>query len=527
MMRYMEEDEAVVASLTKSVRRVKIELNHTWNLRLLPVQIGADKMPYVRVAQHWRNNKPLHCPRHTPKSWGGDPERVCPVCELSERLSESGSEAVRDFGYQAKCVLRFRFWCVVFDKEDQRGRIEEMPWNEIINPYEFDMYKTTWEDFKKWQRWATTRRKNASDWGIMDLEAGCNVLATHTTKGVKLDRNDPGPIFDLEGQALDDAIAKVWTRIRKPVIPMPTEKQLVEMSVKFEEDSEGGGRGRSRRSRDEDDDSRGGRFRGRREGDDEGYGRARRSGGDEGAGRGRYRGDDDEEPVRGQRSRYTGEDEDESSPPNNGRRRYAGEDESGTEPATRRGSASAEAEADSTPLPPPRRREQPASARESGERAEADSTPLPPPRRREQPVTPEELDEDQIPGAEYPARNPVPTTRRAPPAEEADNTAVPPPPRRVAAPARDDSKPARASKEPPAEENTVAPPPPRRSAPPATGVSEEEDTAPEERRDPAPPLKEKVEDAPTPVSASAPAPARAVTESMLKNRLGRLTNRGQ
>lgn len=482
LSRYMEEDEQAISSLSKAARRVKIETNHTWNLRILPVEMGPDKMPYVRLAQHWRNNKPLTCPRHTSKAWGGDPDFNCPVCDLSERLNESSNDDIRNLGYQARCVLRFRFWCVVFDKEDARGKIEEMPLDEILNPYEFDMYKTTWEDFKKYQKWATNRRRGnvePSEWGVMDLETGVNLLATHGAKGVRLDRTDPGPIFDLNDPEFDAKIKRIWARLRKPVITVASERQLLEMAVKFEEDAEGGGRRRSTRSRDDDRGSRG---------------RARSSGEDE---------DDDsrgtERLDRGERrSRYSGEDEDE---PRSSRR-------------------AAREEGDDRAAEPP--------ARSRRAEPEGDETPARPPVRRGQAVSETDMAEDQIPGAEVP---PPPSPKRG--------VEIPPPVRRAAAPppAEESAPPApptrRAAAPPPVgedAENAEGPsgPPPRRSqaaGAPTGGVDENEDNVPEEAKDHAPPIKERVEDAPPAVSATAPPPTRQLSD--VKARLAKLTSRGQ
>lgn len=473
LSRYMEEDEQAISTLSKAARRVKIETNHTWNIRFLPVEMGPDKRPYVRLAQHWRNNKPLTCPRHTPKAWGGDPDFNCPVCDVSERLNESSNDDIRNLGYQARCVLRFRFWCVVFDKEDARGKIEEMPLEEILNPYEFDMYKTTWEDFKKYQNWAMNRRRgNAepSEWGIMDLETGVNMLATHGAKGTRLDRTDPGPIFDLNDPDFDAKIKRIWARLRKPVITVASERQLLEMAVKFEEDAEGGGRRRSTRSRDDDRGSRG---------------------------RGRSAGEDEDDDTRGsdRRSRISGEDDDEPR----SRRAVREDDTRGAEPPAR------------------------------SRRAEPEGEEPPPTRRSSQTVTQQDMAEDQIPGAEVPP----------PPSPKRGGIEIPPPVRRAAPqPKAEEPPPApptrRSATPPPAgedAENSEGPsgPPPRRSqagGAPTGGVDENEDNVPEEAKDPAPPLKERVVDeAPPAVSATAPPPTRQLSD--VKARLAKLTSRGQ
>lgn len=524
LMRQLDEDEAVVSSISKTARRVKIEEKHTWNIRLLPVQMGPDKMPYVRLAQHWWNKAPITCPTFTPKGFGGNPDAACPICELSERLNESPSKEIKDLGYSARCVLRFRFWCVVFDIEDARERIDELPMNEVLNPYEFDMYKTTWEDFKKYQKWATTRHKNPSEWGLLDLETGCNLLATHGSKGVRLERLDPSPIFDLNDKNFDNYIAKIWERLRKPSIVIPSEKQLLETAIKIEEYAENGGR----KGRDDDRGSsrrsRGGGFRDRDEDRDRD-----RDGGDEDRG--------------SSRSRYSGEDQDLDEPRS---RRSAREEAAPQEeaPARSRRAAAPPAEEEAAPqeqaesvvpprrtaasAPPPTRRSAPAAQEESPagetqqESAPQEEQAPPPPRRpaasapapaRRQPeaqdrIADQDLDKDSTPDVA-----PAPPTRKV--------AAAGPAPARRAAPA--------AQEEPPAEESAEPQRPPARRAAAAQAeppIGEDEETVAEERKDHAPTVREKVEDAPPAVNAAAPTPKRG-NASDLQSRLARLTEKGK
>ena len=104
-----------------------------------------------------------------------------------------------------------------------------------------------------------------------------------------------------------------------------------------------------------------------------------------------------------------------------------------------------------------------------------------------------------------------------PPRRQASSEQVSEPPPRRQAPAQAD---------PEQEAETPPPPPPRRGggAPLGQGVDENEDNVPEEARDPAPPVKEKVEDAPPQVAATGPAPARSASGDLqLRDRLSRLT----
>ena len=512
----MDKHNQRFAAMSNAARRVKIEQNHTWRLRLLPVQMGPDKEPFIDIAQHWWNKSPITCPKHTGEAWGGNPDFPCPVCEISERLSNSSSEEINSIGYRVRCNLRVRSWCVVFDMEDRRGVVDEMPINEILNPYEFDMFKTVWEQFSKYQKWARSGRRagqEASEYGILDLETGCDLLATQGAKGITLDRCDPGPIFPLDDANYDNYIKKIWSHIRKPHIIIPTEKQLLEVAVKIEEYAERGGVSR-RRGRDDDDDRGRGRGRGRHSDDDD-------DGGFRGRGRSRYGEDnDDDSPSRSRRSFSRGTEDDDAGGAPATARRHAPEPQ--PEPES----------AESATTPPPTRRAAPTSRAAAPERQpEPEQAPE---GQEEAPLSP--------PTRRTAAGQQPPTRRTAPPAEEASVTseemeqdqnpdpAPPPPARRGTRPA---APPSARHTEP--AETDAAPeqqPPARRAAataaPAAAGVDEEEDNVPDEQRDPAPPVRQKVaEDAPPKVAATGPAPRRVGDTSAIRDRLDKLTQKGR
>lgn len=514
---YMEKRNQRFAAMSQTARRIKIELNHTWRFRLLPVEMGPDKEPFVDIAQHWWAKQPITCPRHTAEAWGGSPDANCPVCEIADRLRESNSEEINGIGYKARCNLRVRAWCIVFDQEDAKGDVDDMPMTEILNPYEFDMYKTTWESFAKFQKWALSGRrggKEASELGLLDIESGCDLLATQGAKGVTLDRCDPGPIFPLNDPKFEDYLAKIWSRIHKPQIVIPAEKDLYDVAAKIEECAErggGGGGGGRRRGRDDD----GGRGRGRF---------------DQERGRGGYE-DEANVGARGssRRSRFAeDQDADANVAPARGSSRRApesnGEREEAPAPPTRRRAPEPEAEQEQAAPPAPRRSE--ATQRRAPEPAEAEQQapeePVAPPVRRaaaprrapepEPEVEQEQNQEEQAPAPLAP-----------PPARRGSAPTAPPSARR--APAQDEAQ--------DQQQETPQRPPARRAAapPPAgTGVDEEEDNVPDERREMAPAVRgEKLADeAPPGVSAQAPAPKRSVGDtSDIKARLDKLNSRGR
>ncbi len=516
MAKYMDKHNQRFATMSSQARRVKIEQNHTWRLRLLPVQLGPEKDPFIDIAQHWWNKSPVTCPKHTGQAWGGDPEFPCPVCEISERLSSSSAEEINNIGYKVRCNLRVRAHCLVFEMEDQRGNVDAMPLSEVLNPYEFDMYKTTWERFSKFQKWATSGRRGGvenSEWGILDLESGCDLLATQGAKGITLDRCDPSPIFPLDDPNFDNYIKKIWSHIHNPRIIIPTEKQLLEVAVKIEEFAERGGVGR-RRSRDEDDDrgrGRGGRGR-FNEDDDDGGGNGFR-----GRGRSRFGEDNDNDaPAHGSRRGFSRSSDDSTGDPAPTRRRMPEpetEQPESVAPPTRRSSAGTRAPAPEPETEQPEQQEAAISPPTRRSLTPADPQPArrSAPQTEEATVTREDMSEDQNP-------NPAPP----PPARRGTRPAAPPPARRAA-------------EEPQAEQpesgtEEVPAPSTRRSAtvPAPGGVDEDEDNVTDERRDAAPPVRQRVtEEAPPAVSATAPPARRIGDTSGIKSRLDKLVSKGR
>lgn len=543
-MRAFEEEDRVDSALSKSERRVKIDMNDTWMIRFLPVQMGKEKQFYVRLAQHWWNKSPIYCPRHLPVSWGGDPDFQCPVCAVAERLQESNSEDLRDLGYAARVQLRRKMWCIVYDKEDSRGRVDEQPIEEILNPYSFEMSKTTWQDFKKLQGWAINRRRDntGSDLGLLDLETGCNLLASHTSKGIRLDKHEPGPIFDLKSPEYQDYIDQIFERIRTPNIIIPKENQLIQLALKIEEASEGGTRRRTQRSRRGDDDDRGGRrsFRGQRDEDDadndnDGWrSRKSRSDDDDRGGYRRSRDEQDQEP-RGRRSddaeddrpRRSRQDEDDRdsrrSEAEPASRRRDVDDDDRAEDNGRRGAPSRRPNEDREPeddvrqsdrqTPPGRRTtDGPPSARR-GERDDSrddardeDRGNRRSPRESQRQVDSEELDRDQEPK----------TSRRV-------NAPPPPSARQTANAAGEDNDddgdlgPQRKPTENSSESETAQ----SHKTGGQSSIDEEEDNVPEENKDHAPAQREAVDEAPPEVTATGSA-AKRTSASDLQRRLDRL-----
>lgn len=505
-MSYVEEDRVASSRSSSSDRRVKIEKNSTWSLRFLPVTMGKRGLPYIRIAQHWLNKVPTWCPRHISPDFGGDPEYDCPFCKACDELHDSQSDRVRDAAYRASATQRFRFTVVVFDVEDKRGNIEEVSDAELYVPWNFELYRTSWEKLMSYQKRALTRR-DATEYGIFDLENGLNFLVTNTGKGIDLDKQEPSPIFKLD-EAFDAKVKRVWDNIKEPKFQLPSTKQLERLAEKFTETAL---ESAHRRRRDED-----------------------------------YDDDGDDDTPKSRRRRDTDADDGDDRRERRGRNSREFEDGDDGARSSRRARREPEQEADERPPRSSRResdqdvagREKPRAPRDRGEPQDQSEQQAPPTRRH---VAPEDSGGNEAPSKREPETVKSPPPPRRTPASQADNDGDDDgdlgPQRRTTAP------PATAvTQAPPARREISAPPARKTSAPapaPVTsrggtgvtqeGVDDEEDNAPEEAKDHAPALKDAPEEPPTPVNATAPAPSRVqpgnILDAAMQDRLNRVTRR--
>jgi hypothetical protein len=240
MMQAIEEDSRQTAELFPQARRFVIPNYWTSKIRFIPYPMPPDNQPFVRMARHCYKKAAIYCPQWTPKSWGGNPKYKCPVCDLANRFTENNSSTVKDIGYAARCKVTWLLWCIVLDFQDPRGKILDQSVEEILNPYEFEMTKTTWDLFKAFQKMAETFQKPPSPYLWLDLETGRNFLATGTPKGITLEPCDPAHIFDEiiepDDPNWDKYMATIWAKIHKPSITLPTDRQLMDLAEKIEEE---------------------------------------------------------------------------------------------------------------------------------------------------------------------------------------------------------------------------------------------------------------------------------------------------
>lgn len=197
-----------------------------WLIRFLPAKLGPKGTWFARVAQHWLSMKPIICPRNTSPDFGGDPDADCPCCDVAARLNESPDPDVSKFGFKAFGQPQWLTYCVVFEKD---GTVQNM--REVLLPYEFAHYKSSFEELMAFYK-AGLRRSPDS---VFDYRIGNDFVVTRTGKGMKLDKQDGGPIFDLKEPNFKSYIEKIEAGIKLPKITIPTNDQLYIFSQKIQE----------------------------------------------------------------------------------------------------------------------------------------------------------------------------------------------------------------------------------------------------------------------------------------------------
>ena len=379
ILKRLQGEDAFQQSQARGARRVKLDRGHNWIVRFLPAKMGPDGLWFARIAKHWVNKQPIVCPRNTGADYGGDPEAHCPVCELAAELNDSADKVISKLGYDAKASSQYLTWCVVLEKD---GVAQSMA--EILNPYEFWHYSSTWDELKGF--YVAGGRKHPDS--VLDYENGNDFSVNRTAKGTRLDKLDSLPIFDLKEKKWDEYIKKLETAMKTPKVQIPDARQLDVFAAKLQaaaDRAEGNPDGA-------DEDAPRGRGRGRVADEDD-------------APRGRRPAADvDDEPA--PRSRRSAEPADDEPAP---RRRAVpmSEDDEGHDLGPQRRAPAAEP-VDDEPAPRGRRSAEPADDEPSPRRAAPvdDDEPSPRSRRSDGPAD----DADDAPSAR---RSLEPTARRA------------------------------------------------------------------------------------------------------------------
>lgn len=289
----LESERKYAAQSNKTVR-VKIERGHAWLIRFLPFPQGPGREIFARLAQHWIGGRTVSCKTETSPNFGGDPSYVCPVCETAAACkNEARSDDEANDFYQVEARPQYRCYCLVFKKENDRGKVEEMSDEEMLIPHEFNIPKSSFPALVAKIDRSKTRR-DASPLGLLDLETGSDLWAIRDAKNsLNFDLADDGPIFTLD-DLFEEKLAKVWKQLRQPSVKFLDDDRMAALADMVAERAferaakslserrdDGGGRGRSGGSR--------GRFHESDDGGGRGRGQSRE---DDGGGRGRGRGDD-------------------------------------------------------------------------------------------------------------------------------------------------------------------------------------------------------------------------------------------
>ena len=354
------ESERKYAQTSNQASRLKIERGESRLIRILPYLQPPGHEVFARIGQHWINNRAFACKQHTSPNYGGDPDYECPVCSTASMCkSEAQDDETSDKYYSVQARVTYRCYCLVFKRESAKKVIEVVEGDEMFIPYEFNIPKTSWGALaSKIDRSKT--RKGASDLGLLDLKSGQDLWAIRDSKNsLTFDLSDegPAPAFTLDDH-FEAKIARVVRQINVPTVKFFDDKKMAELAemvaeLEFKAASEiisSSSSGRSRfGSRDSSDDSAG-------------------------RGRGRFARSDDSDREEEPRSRSRHQEEEEEEPRSRSRRQ---EEE---EPTARPARETRFAEAEEAPRPPRKQ-----SSYDLARKALGD-------------------DDDQIPGAEIPAK---------------------------------------------------------------------------------------------------------------------------
>ena len=245
----LDEEQSFIKKRSNDVNRIKIKKGESVKVRFLPAQLGPQKRWYARLAKHWSAMKPITCLKLTHPDYGGDPDCICPVCEVADALNASHSKEVSTAGYKLSATAQWLTYCLLFAKSDG-GPFRNVPEDEIGTVYVYDHYKSTYEELVNFVRNGTTEARPMS---VLDYTLGNDFVASKTGNGTRLDKQDPEAVFDPESPDFEAFIQSIEAQMVTPKIIIPSDEELQEFADKAHElaiksahsGGGGGGRGRS------------------------------------------------------------------------------------------------------------------------------------------------------------------------------------------------------------------------------------------------------------------------------------------
>ena len=215
-------------SIKNEARRVKVDKGHSWVVRFLPVELGAGRRFYGRIAQHWIQRRPIVCPRFTHPDFGGQKDAPCRLCDETERLNRAANRTVSTYGFKCRSNPQWLTYTLVFEKDDGRGNNQVVKGDDRWNPYEFWLNKSIFEYVYSLYRRGLDR---GSQHSILDLVSGNDFLVTMTSRELKIQREDSRPITNPENsEKFQQIVDKIWSNIMLPKIQIPSDDEI-EMAV--------------------------------------------------------------------------------------------------------------------------------------------------------------------------------------------------------------------------------------------------------------------------------------------------------
>jgi len=223
----LREEEKHVDLTKKGERRVKLERGQTWRIRFLPAKLGPRQTWYARISRHWVNMKPIVCPTQTHPDFGGNPDAFCPACEMAKILNDSPDEAVSKFGFKSRANDNWLTYVIVLDRNGMETDV-----NDLLLPWEFNLFINTWEELKGFFRGGYTKTNELS---VLDYRKGNVFSVMKTAKGLRLDKLDQCAIYDDKDPNFEACLMRLEANIKQPKVVIPTLEQLDAFAQKMED----------------------------------------------------------------------------------------------------------------------------------------------------------------------------------------------------------------------------------------------------------------------------------------------------
>lgn len=246
----LDEERGAMASSGRNYRTLKLKPGESALARFLPVQMGAKKTWFARIARHWVNNRPVLCQRQTSPNFNGDPQATCPLCDLEAEFSQSRNKATSELARKMGAYPQILTYVFVFEITDDRGRPSKTPANELYIPNEYWLGRDAWKEIDA--LWRRSLEKTAP-FGFLDPVHGYDFTISCDARKIKRhQREDPQPIDpDKSVEEMLEIIDKAFLKVKQPDTTPATEEELESIAEKARETLEGGsarGGGSSRRA---------------------------------------------------------------------------------------------------------------------------------------------------------------------------------------------------------------------------------------------------------------------------------------